>query len=99
MKYDKVKFIVNKQDTNNKKLTPKIKPETSKPHFCVENYYKNNNVLSSPNKKINKNMNKNKTKSFKNKHDSFSIEIMEENPSNINKYIYNFDFNLRDKDY
>ena len=40
---------------------------------------------------------KNKEKKFHNEDDSFTIENEDENPNNINNNVYNFDFNLRDK--
>ena len=70
----------------------------SKPQFFVEKKDKNNS-LSSANKKVNENSNENKEKKFYNEDDSFTIEIEDENPNNINNNVYNFDFNLRDKNY
>ena len=91
----KGKFIVQKQE---KKNIGKIKPKMSKPQFFVEKKDKNNS-LSFANKKVNENANENKEKKFHNEDDSFTIEIEDENPDNINNNVYNFDFNLRDKNY
>lgn len=99
---NKVKFIVQKQDKKIQpsKNIPNINLEASKLQFFVEKKdNKNNNVLSSANKKVNENANENKTKKFQDKDDSFSLEILDENPNNINNNVYNFDFNLRDKNY
>ena len=91
----KGKFIVQKQE---KKNIGKIKPKMSKPQFFVEKKDKNNS-LSFANKKVNENANENKEKNFHNEDDSFTIEIGDESPNNIKNNIYNFDFNLRDKNY
>jgi hypothetical protein len=34
-----------------------------------------------------------------NEDESFTIEIQDENPNNINNNVYNFDFNIRNKNY
>ena len=91
----KGKFIVQKQE---KKNIGKINPKMSKPHFFVDKKDKNNS-LSFAKKKVNENANENKEKKFHNEDDSFTIEIEDENPDNINNNVYNFDFNLRDKNY
>ena len=70
----------------------------SKPKFFVEKK-EINNVLSAAHKKVNENKNENKEKKFNIEDDSFTIEILDENPNNFKNQVYNFDFNLRDKNY